>query len=67
MTTEANFEDGAVVIYTNIDRSRDFTGVVDYSEGEERKGYIRVRQVFSESPDEGNVMHVPASHIYQNG
>ena len=66
MKTEKDFKEGSVVIFTNEDGSKRCAGEVDYSEGVEQEGYIRIRQVFCETPDIGNLMHVPVGRIFSN-
>lgn len=64
MKTEADFKDGKVVIFTNKAGTSRRAGTVDYSEGEEEKGFVRVRQIFSESSDIGNIMLIPVERIF---
>ena len=66
MKSEKDFKEGTVVIFTNADGTKRCAGDVDYSEGEEQEGCIRVRQVFCESPDVGNLMYVPVGRIFSN-
>lgn len=64
MRGEKDYKDGETVIYSNFELTHNYTGIVDYSEGEEKEGFVRIRRVFTESPDEGNVSYVPVGFIY---
>ena len=63
--TEADFQDGEHVVYANSKNTQNFSGRIDYSYGDEREGFIRVQQVFTETPDEGNQYYIPASQVYK--
>ena len=66
MKTEKDFKEGSVVIFANEDGSKRCAGEVDYSEGDEQEGYIRVRQVFCETSNIGNIMLIPVGRIFSN-
>ena len=60
MKSEKDFKEGTVVIFTNADGTKRCAGDVDYSEGEEQEGCIRIRQVL------GNIMYVAVGRIFSN-
>lgn len=54
--TERDFDEGTTVVYVDSNANR-YTGVIDYSYGEEEPGHIRV-----EKPD-GAAVYVPVDAI----
>ena len=63
MKTEADFEDGDIVVFSNKDKTADYTGSIDYSYGEEKAGYARVQIHFTETSDIGDTVYVPVDDI----
>ena len=66
MKSEKDFKEGSVVIFASKEGMSKRAGEVDYSEGSEQEGYIRVRQVFCETSDVGNVLLIPVGRIFSN-